>query len=293
MAVNELVIGVDIGTASSKGVLVDARGTVLARASRAHEVSTPHPGWVEHDAETVWWRDFLAITRELVGAADGRALVGLGVSGIGPTLLPADSAARPLRPAILYGVDTRAGRQITELTEELGEQAILARGGSVLTSQAVGPKIRWLAENEPETYGRTDMLLMCSSYLVHRLTGRYVLDHHSASQATPLYDLTAREWATDWAAAVAPGITLPELRWPTEVAGTVTIVSDVTGVEQQVAAETAGACLGDAMLAAGAVGLVDDTGAWNPVVDTVRPDPDRAPATRATTATIGCCMSPQ
>jgi xylulokinase len=218
----ELYLGIDIGTSSSKGVLVTGQGKVLARAaSREHETSTPHPGWVEHDAETVWWADFLAITRELTGAAEGRP-AGLAVSGIGPCLLPADGSGRPLRPAILYGVDTRAGTEIAELTDELGAEEILGRGGTPLSSQAVGPKLRWLARHEPAVWERTEMLLMASSYLVHRLTGWYVLDHHSASQCDPMYDQNRLDWATDWAATVAPGLTLPELAWPTEVVGTVT-----------------------------------------------------------------------
>jgi len=63
--------------------------------------------------------------------------------------------------------------------------------------------------------------LMASSFLVHRLTGRYVLDHHSASQCTPMYDLAAAAWAEDWAERVAPGLPLPELAWPSEVVGQV------------------------------------------------------------------------
>jgi xylulokinase len=217
-----LLLGVDIGTASSKGVLVDPGGAVLARTVREHAVSTPRPGWFEHDAETVWWADFTAIVADLLRAAGGRALAGLGISGIGPCLLPADEAGTPLRPAILYGVDTRASAEIAELDQELGADEILARGGSPLTSQAVGPKVRWLARHEPAVHARTKKLLMASSFLVHRLTGRYVLDHHSASQCTPLYDLAAGAWAEDWAERVAPGLPLPELRWPTEVAGEVT-----------------------------------------------------------------------
>ena len=216
---HEVLLGIDIGTSSSKGVLVTAEGTILARASRAHETSYPHPGWVEHDPDAVWWQDFRALVTELLPAAEGRTISGIGISGIGPVLLPADAEGTPLRPAILYGVDTRATVEIDELTAEFGAEALLERGGSALSSQAVGPKIRWLAKNEPHVYERTEMMLMCSSYLVHRLTGRYVLDHHSASQCDPLYDLRAGDWAHDWARRVAPGLTLPELAWPTEVVG--------------------------------------------------------------------------
>ncbi|HWD05573.1 MAG TPA: FGGY-family carbohydrate kinase [Amycolatopsis sp.] len=228
-----LLVGIDIGTSSAKGVLTRADGTILARASRAHTTSRPRPGWFEHDAETVWWADFTALVRELVTAADDQPLAGLAVSGIGPVLLPADAAGHPLRPAILYGVDTRASAEIGELTEELGEQSIVDRSGSALSSQAVGPKWRWLRRHEPDVAERAELFLMASSYLVLRLTGEYVLDHHSASQCDPMYDLRAGTWAEDWARLVAPGVTLPRLAWPTEVAGTVTAAAAAeTGLPQ-------------------------------------------------------------
>ncbi|NMO91914.1 FGGY family carbohydrate kinase [Actinomycetospora sp. TBRC 11914] len=219
-------LGVDIGTSSSKGVLAGADGTVVARAEVEHVTSTPRPGRVEHDAEDVWWTDFTTLCRELL---DGREPPdAVGVSGIGPVLLPADADGRPLRPAILYGVDTRATAEIAALTDELGAAEILRRGGTPLSSQAVGPKWRWLRDHEPHVYDATRLFLMASSFLVHRLTGEYVLDHHSASQCDPMYDLEAADWAHDWAELVAPGLVLPRLAWPTEVAGTVTAEAAAT-----------------------------------------------------------------
>ncbi|GHJ33290.1 sugar kinase [Streptomyces hygroscopicus subsp. sporocinereus] len=230
-----LFVGVDIGTGSSKGVAVRADGRVLARAIRPHRTATPRPGWFEHDAEAVWWADFTGIVRDLLTAdgVDARAVAGVGVSGIGPCLLPADTSGRPLRPAILYGVDTRATAEIAELTAELGAEEILARGGSPLTSQAVGPKLRWLARHEPEVWRRTRRFFMASSWLVHRLTGEYRLDHHSASQCDPLYDLDARRWNGAWAQRVAPGLDLPALAWPGEVVGTVhPAAAEATGLPE-------------------------------------------------------------
>lgn len=196
---DQVYLGVDIGTSGSKGVLVDAKGTILARENLAHETSHPRPGWSEHDAETVWWTDFTTLVRRLVDAADGRRPAGLGVSGIGPVLLPADGDGRPLRPAILYGVDTRAATEIDELTAELGAEQILARAGTALSSQAVGPKWRWTR-----------------------------------------------------------------------------IVTDVSGVAQQIPRQTVGAALGDAFLAAVATGAEPDPRAWNPVEHTIEPDPAAA-----------------
>ncbi|MGH3494832.1 MAG: FGGY-family carbohydrate kinase [Sciscionella sp.] len=217
-----LLLGIDIGTSSSKGVLTTATGAIVARAERGHVTSNPRPGFFEHDADAVWWRDFTTLCAELRAAAGTRMIAGVGVSGIGPCLLPADADGTPQRQAILYGVDSRAGAQIDELNAELGATEIRRIGGSPLTSQALGPKLRWLAQVEPAVYAGTEKFFSASNYLVYRLTGRYVLDHHSASQCTPLYDLTSQRWHEEWAGRIAPGLALPQLRWPNELAGVVT-----------------------------------------------------------------------
>ncbi len=213
-------IGVDVGTSSTKGVLVSEDGAIVARAQRPHRTSNPLHGWFEQDAECLWWAEFAEVTGELLHGWRGD-LAGVGVSGIGPCLLPTDASGQPLRPAILYGVDTRAARQVDELTAELGERSIVAVGGSELSSQAVGPKMVWLRENEPEVWHRTRRFFMASSFLVHRLTGAYILDHHSASQCDPLYDIERQRWHEPWTALLAPRIEMPELVWPGDVVGRV------------------------------------------------------------------------
>ncbi len=215
---DELLLGLDIGTSSSKAVLAKPDGTLVETVERAHGVSLPQPGWVEHDAELVWWADVLS----LLGRFDARqraAVSGVCVSGIGPCLLPIGPKGEPLRPAILYGVDTRATAEAAELTERYGADEVVSVGGSPLTSQAVGPKLLWLRRHEPEIWARTRRFSMASSFAVMRLTGEYVLDHHSASQCNPLYDLGLSRWRADWAEDVAPDLEFPRLLWPGELAG--------------------------------------------------------------------------
>lgn len=213
-------LGVDIGTSSSKGVLLSESGELLAQAQLAHRVDRPAVGQVEMDAES-WWREFTRITGELLATADV-PIRAVGVSGMGPCVVVADADDVPLRPAILYGVDTRAQRQIERLTAELGADQIMQRGGSALSTQAVGPKLAWLAENEPQVMAAARRLYMPSSLLVRRLTGRYVLDHHSASQCTPLYDSAALSWYPPWWERICPRLEPPELLWSGEIAGVVT-----------------------------------------------------------------------
>jgi xylulokinase len=220
--VSELLLGIDIGTASTKGVLATPDGTVVATATVPHEMSLPRPGWAEMDPVTVWWADVVRISRELLERAAGRSIAGVCVSGVGPCLALCDAHDEPVRPALLYGIDMRATREIAELTERLGADRIVARGGTALSTQAVGPKMLWVRRHEPELYAAAARWYNSSSYLAARLTGEYVLDHHTASQCDPLYDITARDWAYDWAAEITGGLPLPRLVWPSEIIGTVT-----------------------------------------------------------------------
>lgn len=249
---SELLLGIDIGTASTKGVLARPDGEVVATAERSHGLSLPEPGWAEHDAEKIWWKDFVAVCKELLEEANGR-VAAVCPSGIGPCLLPADENGKPLRPAILYGIDSRADGEIEELTERYGAKEILRRGGSPLTTQAVGPKLAWLKNQEPEVWKKTRYFLNSNSFIVQRLTGEYVLDHHSASQCDPLYDIHENRWIEEWAEEIAPGLRLPCLLWPAEVAGEVTgEAAAATGIPAgtPVAAGTV-----DAWAEAGSVGV--------------------------------------
>jgi len=219
--VSDHLLGIDIGTGSSKGVLATPDGSIVATATRAHSLSMPRAGWAEMDAERDWWGDVVALCRDLVPQAGGGRIAGVCVSGLGPCLLLCDEQVQPVRPAILYGIDMRATAEIDELTERFGAEAILERGGTPLSTQAVGPKALWVQRNEPETWQRAARWYNSNSFVVARLTGEYVLDHHTASQCDPMYDIAGNAWADDWAAEVMAGLEMPRLAWPHEVAGTV------------------------------------------------------------------------
>ena len=152
----------------------------------------PQPGWAEHRAEEDWWGDFVRITRALAGQVRRAARDDHGPSppaAIGPCMLPVDAAGTPLMNGVLYGVDTRATAEIAALNAAIGEDAILPRCGNALTSQSVGPKILWLKRNRPDLWAQTAKVLTSTSYLVWKLTGEYVIDHYTAANFSPLYDV--------------------------------------------------------------------------------------------------------
>jgi xylulokinase len=153
------------------------------------------------------------------------------VSGVGPCLVLCDDDLRPLRPAILYGVDTRARAEIESLTTELGQQEIMDRAGTLLSSQAVGPKIEWVRRNEPEVFDRATGWYGSNSYIAAKLTGEYVMDHHTASQCDPLYATREFDWNHEWAQRICGHLPLPRLVWPSDVVGAVSAAAaEATGV---------------------------------------------------------------
>jgi xylulokinase len=225
-----LVLGIDVGTSATKAVLADADGKVIDSAREEHTFEQPRPGYAEQNAEAIWWGDTVKVIRALLHERPDEPAA-VCVSGIGPCVLVADDAGRPLHPAILYGIDSRATTEIAELNDELGVDEILARGGSPLTSQAVGPKLRWLGKRDETLLRPSNRLLMPSSLAVLRLTGEYVLDHHSASQCDPLYDLRNATWIEEWWPRVAGELPQPRLSWPADIVGEVSrSAAEETGI---------------------------------------------------------------
>lgn len=218
------LIGIDIGTYESKGVITNLEGKVLCTKVKPHTLSIPRQGWAEHDPEKDWWGDFCYITRELLKetAIDPKQIIAVGCSAIGSDCLPVDKDCNPLRMAILYGVDTRNMNEITELEEKYGKDRIFEHSGMELATQMVGPKILWVKKNEPEIYKKAYKFVTATTFLVARLTGNYVIDHMTGSFFMPMYDYKKGVWSREMSEGIVEIERLPELRWSDEIAGHVT-----------------------------------------------------------------------
>lgn len=221
-------VGIDVGTFETKGVLVDADGTLLAMCRRRHGISTPRPGHVEQDPLD-WWADVCAIARELTAHPRGKDVQAVALSAIGPCVVATDAELAPLRPAILYGIDSRATAQGKALTARLGADDVFRRAGNRLTSQSAGPKIAWIRDEEPDVWARARWFMTSQSWLVARLTGEVTIDHGTAGYFHPLYDLRRHCWDVTGCEDVVTVDRLPRVEWATTIAG---------GVHAAAAAET-------------------------------------------------------
>ena len=219
-----LFLGVDIGTFETKATLCDIDGRIVSSAARKHELIVPQPGWAEHRPIEDWWNGFVHVASKAMAQAGANTgnVEAVAVSAIGPCMLPVDDEGNPLSNAVLYGVDTRASKEIDELNCEIGAKRILDFNGNALTSQSVGPKILWLRRNRPEIFNKARFIVTSTTYLVQKLTGRCVIDHYTAANFTPLYNSLTCSWDESLCKGIVELDRLPELGWSNEFAGGIT-----------------------------------------------------------------------
>ncbi len=228
-------MGIDIGTYESKGTITDTQGHVVAFASEKHGVENPKPNYYEHDADQVWWHDLCILSQRLLKQSEIRKnqILGLGVSTLGTNCLPVDRNLKPLRKAILYGIDARSQKEIEYLTNYYGEEQVKRLFGRPICSGDVCAKILWIKNNEPEVYEKTYKFLTGTAYLVAKLTGSFVIDRFlGIASLRPLYHADGSIRSEMCSPFCRPD-QLPEGRVVTDIAGQVTAqAAEATGLAE-------------------------------------------------------------
>ncbi|MEU7610546.1 glycerol kinase GlpK [Micromonospora sp. NPDC049204] len=221
----QYVAAIDQGTTSSRCIVFDSAGDIVAVAQREHRQIFPRPGWVEHDAEEIWDNVQQVVAEALRAAGtDATGLAAVGITNQRETTVVWDRATgRPVANAIVWQ-DTRTGPLLRELASTYGEERFQARTGLPLATYFAGPKLRWLLDEVDglrERAERGEVLFgTMDSWLIWKLTGAHVTDVTNASR-TMLMDLTTLDWAPDLLDAMGvPVAMLPEIRCSAEVYGT-------------------------------------------------------------------------
>src|SRR5512147_1567222 len=140
---DELLLGLDIGTSRIKGVLATPGGRVVAKAGFDYPTHYPRPGWAEQDPQD-WWRGVVAVVRSLT-AQVGNPVVGIGVSGQGCAVTLIGPDGQVIRPAIIW-MDSRSEPQCERLRSCCNAD-IIARNGKIPAPYNADPVLMWLAEN--------------------------------------------------------------------------------------------------------------------------------------------------
>jgi xylulokinase len=177
------VLGLDIGTTSTIGVLLRLPGVVLALASRPVTLRAPHPGWAEEDPAE-WWANVCALVPELLAKAGVSAgeVGAVGVAGMLPAVVLLDRDGAVIRPSIQQS-DGRSSAEVEAMRAEWPEADFLRRAGNGVNQQLVGAKLRWIEWHEPDVFVRIATVFGSYDYINWRLTAQRAVEQNWALEA--------------------------------------------------------------------------------------------------------------
>ncbi len=211
------IAAIDQGTTSSRFMVFDRAGNVVASDQKEHTQIYPKPGWVEHDPLEIWAR-----TCEVMKGALARAgvpasqIAAIGVTNQRETTVVWEkSTGRPIHNAIVWQ-DTRTDEICRWLAEEGGQDRWRPKTGLPLATYFSGPKLKWILENIPHARSLAEQgeLLFgtIDTWLIWKLTGEHVTDVSNASR-TLLMNLETLDWDQEILATLdIPQAMLPQIR---------------------------------------------------------------------------------
>ncbi|WP_167043465.1 glycerol kinase GlpK [Salinibacterium sp. ZJ454] len=235
MTQRDAVLAIDQGTTSSRALVVDEAGEVVASAQLEHRQIFPQPGWVEHDTDEIW-SNVQAVIRDAIAAAPGHRIRAVGVTNQRETTVVWDAATgRPVANAIVWQ-DTRSSDLVERLAADGGHDRFRAITGLPLASYFSATKVRWLFDTDPTLQERAERgelrIGTIDSWLIDRLTGgtEHVTDVTNASR-TLLMDLRTLTWSAELCEVFdIPVATLPRILPSSSRFGEVTTIPALDGV---------------------------------------------------------------
>ena len=228
----------DQGTTSTRFMIFDHAGAVVAIDQKEHEQIYPKPGWVEHDANEIWTRCQEVIKGALAKAGITAAdLAAVGITNQRETALVWNKkTGQPVFNAIVWQ-DTRTDLLVNEFAKDGGQDRFRAKVGLPLATYFSGPKIRWILDNVSgarESAQAGDLVFgNMDTWCIWNLTGGvnggvHVTDVSNASR-TMLMNLETLDWDDEILGVMGvPKSMLPAIKASSEVYGT--CVGDLAGV---------------------------------------------------------------
>lgn len=190
------LLGIDIGTSSTKSLLLEESGKILAIGQKEYDFDTPRLGWAEQEPE-VWWNAAKVTIQHVLHKSriDPQAIKGIGFSGQmhGPVFL--DKSGKSIRPAIIWA-DQRSVKECQEIYEIVGKDGLYETVCNPVDSGFMAATLLWMKKHEPEMYRRIHTLLLPKDYVRYRLCGELTTDPSDAG-GTSLYDVRRRRWSSE------------------------------------------------------------------------------------------------
>ncbi|KIQ18972.1 glycerol kinase GlpK [Rhodococcus sp. MEB064] len=239
MTETRYVAAIDQGTTSTRCMIFDHKGTVVAADQREHKQIFPQAGWVEHDAVEIW-NNVRSVSAGALAAADltPKDIAAVGITNQRETALVWErSTGKPVYNAIVWQ-DTRTDRIVTKLGGGDASK-YTAKTGLPLATYFSGPKVKWILDNVEGAQEKADAGELCfgnmDTWVLWNMTGGtdgglHYTDPTNASR-TLLMDLDTLSWDEGICADMGiPMSMLPEIRSSSEVYGNVRERGSLSGV---------------------------------------------------------------
>ncbi len=233
----EYILALDQGTTSSRAILFDAGGSIIAVAQHEFQQFYPQQGWVEHDPTEILTSQ-MACAVEVLGKAGARPrdVAAIGITNQRETVVVWErSTGKAIHPAIVWQ-DRRTAAKCRALEESGAGESISSKTGLVIDPYFSATKVQWILENVPgakEKAERGDLAFgTVDSWLIWHLTSgkRHVTDATNASR-TLLYNVVKGEWDDDLLRLFGvPRSMMPEVVWSSENVGEVSTTLGLGGI---------------------------------------------------------------
>lgn len=186
----DYILGIDIGTGSTKAVSVNRSGLVIHTEQVAYPTMSPKPGYSEQAPEIIW-QAFVKCIQRTVKVQNGSPLA-ISLSSAMHSLIAVDQHGTPLMNMITWA-DQRSAEQAERVRNSSLGEILYEQTGTPLHAMSPLFKLLWLKENSPDMYAKADKFISIKEFIWFKLFGVYEIDWSLAS-ANGLFDLDACEW---------------------------------------------------------------------------------------------------
>ncbi|MES2684616.1 MAG: FGGY-family carbohydrate kinase [Pseudomonadota bacterium] len=255
---SNLLLAIDVGTQSTRAIVFDAAGALIAKAQVSHEPvhSAPQPGWAEQDPMLYWEAIVSACQRLWTQGVNPQHIAGLALTTQRATMICTDAQGTPLRPAIVW-LDQRECIAPPLMSAKWRIGFALAGATPLIRHAQQQAECNWLAQHQPKLWHDTAKYLFLSGWLSHRLTGEFVDSTGSQVGYVP-FDYKQQQWAAPgdfkWQAFAVTRDRLPRLVKPGQPMGALTpAAAEALGLPAAVPVIAAGADKACEVLGCGAV----------------------------------------
>lgn len=220
------IASLDQGTTSTRFIIFNRQGQIVASAQREHRQIFLQPGWVEHDAEEIYMNTKLVVAEAMIPAGIKPSdIAAVGITNQRETTLVWNRhTGKPYHNALVWQ-DTRTDKMVQDMNARYGADGLRAKTGLPFATYFSALKLKWLLENVPglaEDAQRGDALFgTIDTWLIWKLTGNHKTDVTNASR-TQLMNLQTLQWDADILKELnIPAGMLPQIVSNSETFGTI------------------------------------------------------------------------